>query len=597
VSSSRRGRLTVAALLAGLMGAPALAANPIEIENARPGTSAWQITLPAGTELRCAANNSCSDTTRGEPAIEGYAWPTSVGHEEVISFYVNTREPRYSFTIYRLGWYGGAGGREILKLHLEGTAQSLPTLHPLTGRIECEWENPFTLMIPSSWVTGVYLVKLTADSSGRESYIPFVVRSERHSPLLVQCSVTTWQAYNCWGGKSLYEFNSLSCDRASEVSFVRPYANGDGAGELFYFEINLIRWLEREGYDIGYCTNLDIHDGIEQIANHLAFMSQGHDEYWSNAMRDHVEQARNSGVNLAFLTANACYWQVRLEPASMPEAPLGTMVCYKESWPNYDPYAWDGDETNDSLLTVRWRSAPVNKPEARLIGIMFDNNFVFAPPSNRDIVITNPSHWLFEGTGAEVGTVLPGLLGNEMDRCVPGVSPPDLEILAESPIDAPAAASPFSHMALHVDPESQAMVFATGTLQWSWGLDDYRGFFHQTPRVSEVARQMTRNLLARFMATPPALGVDDAPVTAPRAWPVPFTPGRAPLRVRFATATDSPDAPRVYDIAGRPVVTLERSRDTREISWDGRDFSGRAVTPGIYWVTAGRERVRVVVTR
>ncbi len=585
-------------LFAGTLAYP----NAISIENAKPGTTAWQITLTAFTDRRCPANNSCSGSAAGEPAIEGYAYPASVAHGDTIDFHVSTDEPSYTLAIYRMGWYGGAGGREIMApLQLPGVRQTIPQPDP-TGFVECDWQDPFTVAIPSSWVSGVYLAKLTADSSGRQSYIPFVVRNDvQPADFLVQCSVTTWQAYNCWGGKSLYGFNSTSCAPATRVSFLRPYSNTDGAGEFFYFEINLVRFLEREEYDVQYCTSLDVHERSDLLPRYTGFISSGHDEYWSAPMRSHVEAARDGGVNLAFLTANACYWQIRLEAGTLAESGISTMVCYKDAALSADPLALDVDPSNDSLVTARWRQPPVAKPESRLIGIMFDDRFIVAPPSPLDLVVSNPTHWIYEGTGVVAGTVLPGLLGNEMDRVYPSAAPPWIEILGQSPVLPATFAEPNSHMTIYRVTGTRIMVFAAGTLQWNWGLDDYRGFFQQTPRVSEVVRQMTRNLLFRFIDwSENALDVSPSgpePDDAGRAWPVPFTPGHGSLRVAFGSSGDLPDQAHIYDLAGRPVARVALSRDRREVVWDGRDDRGLAVTPGIYWVTAGRHRVRVIATR
>src|SRR5207249_11069049 len=146
--------------------------------------------------------------------------------------------------------------------------------------------------------------------------------------------------YNNWGGKSLYGVNS-GWGAATKVSFNRPFATdrasqGEGAGEFLIarfmggWECNLVRWLEREGYDVAYCSSLDTHSRPNLLWNHQGFISMGHDEYWSYPMRWHVEAARDRGVNLAFLAANVCYWQVRFEPGA-DGAPDRNMVCYKST--------------------------------------------------------------------------------------------------------------------------------------------------------------------------------------------------------------------------------------------------------------------------
>src|SRR5262249_25191341 len=160
-----------------------------------------------------------------------------------------------------------------------------------------------------------------------QNYIIFVVRDDqRVADLLYQQSVTTYQANNNYPndnttGKSLYEFNSFGANtvtggpQAVKVSFDRPSIN-DGAGEFFMCEVYFVRWIERMGYDVAYATDIDTHANGARLRNYKGFLSVGHDEYWSQAMYDAAEAARDAGVNLAFFGANALYWQVRFEPSS-----------------------------------------------------------------------------------------------------------------------------------------------------------------------------------------------------------------------------------------------------------------------------------------
>jgi hypothetical protein len=323
------------AAVASRAATPAAAAdtapNPVRTENAKPGTAAWRLVNPAAA---------------GE--IEGYASLTSVNRGGTIDLFVRTADPSYRVNVYRVGWYGGAGGREVYASGaVASTPQPAPTEDPATHLVEANWTNPLRLTVPASsdptdWASGVYLAKLTA-SGGKESYVVFAVRDDaRPAALLLQLSVTTYQAYNSWGGYSLY-----TSTPARKVSFNRPYAfhgagaSGVGAGEFFTnltgasypgsraaWEVNMVRWLEREGYDVTYATNLDTHANPSLLANRRAFLSVGHDEYWSYEMRANVEAARDRGVGLGFFSANSAYWQVRFEPSAAGQ-PDRTMVAYK----------------------------------------------------------------------------------------------------------------------------------------------------------------------------------------------------------------------------------------------------------------------------
>jgi N,N-dimethylformamidase beta subunit-like protein len=474
--------------------------NPIQQENTRPGTQDWRLTRPALSH-----------------EIEGYASLTSVTRGGRIGFYVHTQDLSYSIAIYRMGWYRGDGARLVHgPVTRHAVSQPMPSIDPQTGLIECAWQDPYVLAVGSQadqeeWTTGIYLAKLTADTSGAQAYIIFVVRDEtRASDFLFQSSVTTYQAYNNWGGKSLYDFNSVG-GRAVKVTFNRPYAvssnpaaaYGNGAGDFLTnnavppsdasspagWEYNMVRWLEREGYDVSYSTNIDTHSDAQLLDLHKGWLSVGHDEYWTWQMRAHVEGARDRGVNLAFFSGNVCYWQIRLEPSVFTGAPHRTIVSYKDDALTRDPYALD-DLGNHHLMTVRWRDQPVNRPEESLIGVMYDGN-----PVDGDIVITTPGHWTMVGADLELGDRLPRLLGYEADR-VFGNAPPGTTILAESPYQFEGQPH-LAHMTAYTLP-NEATVFAAGTIQWSWGLDDINAPELRRSSLNPSVQQITRNVLARF---------------------------------------------------------------------------------------------------
>jgi hypothetical protein len=326
-----------------------------------------------------------------------------------------------------------------------------------------------------------------------------VVRDDaRPSDLVFQSSVTTFAAYNNWGGKSLYAFNSAD-GPAREVSFNRPYAMApygirlDGAGDfLRRWEYNALRWLEREGYDVTYVTDVDTHERGDVLLSHRVFLSVGHDEYWSWAMRDHVEAARDRGINLVFLGANASFWQIRFEPG--PDGAANrTIVSYKDAAEQDDPFATDSDPANDHLVTGRWRDPPVSRPEASMIGVMY-----VADPVDADMVVADVSHWAFVGTGLANGDAMPGLLGYEVDAA-PADARPDLARLAHSPvIVGDPTRTLHSDMTIYTA-GSGALVFATGSMQWNWGLDGYNAPWLHPLRVNAAAQQVTRNVLRRML--------------------------------------------------------------------------------------------------
>ena len=472
--------------LVGLCGLVTSArANETQTENANPGTTAWQITSPAYHR-----------------EIEGYASLTSVNVGGSISFFVSTGDSTYTMDFYRIGWYGGAGGRELLgPISLPGSVQPTPSPDAY-GDIECNWTASYALTVPTNWVSGVYLVKLTGATSGAQAYIQFVVREDsRNSAYLFQRSITTDEAFNDWpgisnGGESLY-----TNPAAVKVSFNRPYGidesywnTHNGAGFFLRWEVNMVRWLEMNGYDVSYATNIDVHENPNLLSPHKAFLSVGHDEYWSWQMRQNVEAARDAGVGLGFFAANESYWQMRLEPSTISGAIDRTMVAYKSS---SDP------TTNPCLITILWRQNTCEPSEQSLIGVEstgYDIN-----GNNGDIVITDPSNWALAGTGLVSGSTIQSSIGPDADGIVQTDSPAGITVIAHSPLPSgylsdsnPYPAYPYSDMVTYTA-ASGATVFAASTEKWSWTLDDWSAPTQRPSILNTAAQQITQNVLARLV--------------------------------------------------------------------------------------------------
>ena len=421
--------------------------------------------------------------------IEGYASRTSINRGESIRLHVNTSEPSYTVEALRLGWYGGQGSRSMMQpVTVTGEKQEDPAIQA-GGFIECDWKHPYVLQTsnsldPADWPSGIYVAKLTASASGKQSYIPFVVRDDtRASDILFQSSVNTYQAYNEWGGRSLY-----TSPRAVAVSFNRPYGGAFGLGDLLSYEFHMLRFLESEGYDVSYTTNVDTHSQGELLRLHKAFLSVGHDEYWTWQMRDHVETARNLKVNIGFFGANACYWQIRYEPSPVTKEPHRTIVCFKDE--AQDPASHNKNTRH--MTTVKFRTGIVGRPEETLIGQMWETW-----PVQDDMVITDATGWVFDGAGLKSGDHLPGLLGYEVDRMW-DQSPKGTYRVARSPYKH-YGETRYSDMTVYKAP-SGATVISTGTMQWSWGLSNVQiaGLSYEC----DPAKQATHNILQRFGAMP-----------------------------------------------------------------------------------------------
>ena len=462
---------------------PAWGQNPIVVENQNPGSTNWNL------------SNSGSDAV-GQ--IKGYASAASINKGESITFFVSVN-PAQTFTIdvYRLGWYGGAGGRLMQHVDaLQGTQQETCPTDPTLGTIVCAWNPSFTLAVPDTWTSGIFVAVLT-NPAGFQNYIVFVVRDDsRTADLLYQLGVNTLQAYNNWPndnntGKSLYNYNSFGATtitgttRAAKVSFDRPYRD-DGSGGLFYWQLwdlHLIHWLEKNGYDVAYSTDLDTHLNGSRLLSFKGFISAGHDEYWSKPMYDNVQAARDNGVSLAFFGANAIYWQVRYEP-SAAGVPNRILVCYKD--PSIDP-------VQGSTATVQWRDPLLNRPEQALMGVQFsDEN----GSQNFPYVVTNSSSWVYGNTDFTDGSSVPGIVGYEWDRFDSNYPPPPAvagswTLLGNSATVTDAGSADSSNSSIY-QAQSGAWVFATGTMSWSSGLS-------ASGLVDPKIQQATTNVLNRFI--------------------------------------------------------------------------------------------------
>ncbi|MBV8297462.1 MAG: hypothetical protein JO085_11535, partial [Acidimicrobiia bacterium] len=411
----------------------------VQIENAKPGTSDWRVT------------NAGKD---GD--LEGYADKVSAQQGDTVRLFVSTKDHGYHVEAYRIGYYGGLGARLVWKsAELPGQVQAAAIRDHQTNMVEAPWAPSLAVQITPAFVPGVYLFKLVGDS-GVQHYVPLTVRDDRSTAaFVIQNSVTTWQAYNLWGGYDLYEGKNGSGGstfdhRARVVSFDRPYEMGAGSGDFLGNEFPLISLAESLGLDVTYWTDVDLHERGSQLLRHKALLTLGHDEYWSPEMRTGAQQARDQGVNLAFFGANAIFRKIRFEPSQVGAD--RHEIDYKSA--TEDPMA--GVDTK--AVTVDWRLPPISQPESTLIGDFYDCN-----PVKADMVVGDPSAWIYAGTGLDKGDRLKDLIGPEYDRYDPsGVK--NAQVMARSPVVCHGKSS-YSDMTYYTAP-SGAGVWASGTNWW-----------------------------------------------------------------------------------------------------------------------------------
>ncbi|MET0929897.1 MAG: DUF4082 domain-containing protein [Aeromicrobium sp.] len=449
--------------------------NKISCENSKPGTpqSQWDI------------------EGAGDDDIQGFATDISVNVGSRVDFKIDTTASAYSVTIFRTGYYGGDGARQIATVN---PSAPLPQRQPqcitdvTTELYDCgNWGVSASWNVPSTAVSGVYIARLKRADTGGESHITFIVRDDAStSAIVAQTSDPTWHAYNSYGGSNFYRGGNNG--RAYKLSYNRPFATRAGIeARDFYFgaEYPLVRFMEKNGYDVSYIAGVDTDRNGALLKKHKTFISMGHDEYWSKAQRANVESARDAGVNLAFLSGNEVYWKTRYEASSdASHTAYRTLTSYKETWSDdkIDPSAeWTGT----------WRDprfAPKDKgggmPENGLTGTLYMSNETDLPVS---VSAAEGKLRLWRNSGLQsmaAGTttaLAAHTVGYESDEDLDnGSRPQGLIRLSTTTGATPQHLRDFGntvepgttthHVTLYRAP-SGALVFSAGSIQWTWGLD------------------------------------------------------------------------------------------------------------------------------
>nr|WP_051048779.1 N,N-dimethylformamidase beta subunit family domain-containing protein [Rhodopseudomonas sp. B29] len=463
---------------------------------------------------------------QADSSIEGFSAQFTVDHGQRVDFKINTDATNYRVDIYRLGYYGGDGARLVTSFTQNlatAQVQPAPLFDPATKLVDAgNWAVSASWDIPADATSGIYFAELTRLDTGGQNIIPFIVRDDEDpSDITFQTSDTTWQAYNWWGGYNLYGGvdDPGHAGRADAVSYNRPIITRDGgysAGPqdfIFGAEYPAIRWLEQNGYDVNYISGIDTARDGAQLLNSKIFLSVGHDEYWSADQRANVEAARDAGVNLAFLSGNEVYWEVRWENSiDGSGTPYKTLVSYKETWANAD--------IDPGNTTGTWRDPQygAGQPENALTGT------IFTVDSYRLDTIQIPydlSQFRFWNNTAVAGiqpgqtySLTPNLLGYEWDSDLDnGFRPAGLIQLSSTTVDVDTLlldngnttgpGTSTHSLTLYRDPTSGAIVFGAGTVYWTWGLDSHHD--NETTPTDPNVQQAMVNLFADMGVQPETL--------------------------------------------------------------------------------------------
>ena len=510
-------------------------ANPVRCENMLAGDTDWDI------------------SGSGSGSIQGFATDMSVDYGGTVDFKIATDAASYAIDIYRMGYYNGAGARKVATIAPSvPLPQSQPTCQSdaALGLVDCgNWAISASWPIPDDAVSGIYFALLRrTDAIQGASHIYFVVRDDtRTADVVFQTSDTTWQAYNTYGGASTYcapsgvgysnAGTAYGClNRAVKVSYNRPFDTRDHDPQSFLFnaEYPMVRFLEANGFNAKYWSGVDTdRRGADLVGSHKPkiFISTGHDEYWSGAQRTHVENARNAGVNLAFFSGNEIYWKHRFESSIVDGVPHRTLVVYKETLagskidPAVDPV------TNAPIWTGTWRdnrfSPPADggRPENALLGQIWTVNCctgtITVPASMRGLRIWQNTRIAELTSGsASLGSET---LGYEWGEALEnGHQPAGLIRMSSTTMDAPEKILDFgsivgpgtaTHTLTLYKHNSGALVFAAGTVQWSWGLDSQHDRGGPAAHVPDQAMQQATITLFADMGVQPStlqIGADPA---------------------------------------------------------------------------------------
>jgi len=589
----------------------AASGNKIACENSLPGTdpSVWDI---GGA---------------GDSSIQGFATDISVNVGSRIDFKVDTTASAYTITIFRLGYYGGLGARQITTVTPSAT---LPQRQPscitdtTTELYDCgNWAVSASWNVPSTAVSGVYIALLHRTDTNDSSHITFVVRDDSStSDVVFQTSDPTWQAYNAYGGSDFYQ--GAQNGRAYKISYNRPVLTRDGPGGRDFFfsnEYPMVRFLERNGYDVTYIAGVDTDRSGSLLTRHRVFLSVGHDEYWSKGQRANVEAARDAGVNLMFLSGNEVYWKTRYEAsADTSHTAYRTLVSYKETWSNdkIDP----SDEWTGTWRDPRFapRSKGGGVPENGLTGVMYMSNYTDLP-----VRVSSAEGKLRLWRNTSLATMAAGstadlaahTVGYESDEDLDNGSRPAGLIRLSTTTGAvsdylqdfgnvTAPGTTTHHLTLYRAP-SGALVFGAGTVQWTWGLDEDHDSSYAPVPADPRMQQAQVNLLADMSAQPttlmsglvPATRSTDATgptttITAPAA-------GAAVQNGASVTATGT-----AADTGGGVVAGVEVSTDggttwhpaTGTTSWTYTYVQhGRGTTPLMARATDDSANIGVAASR
>ena len=381
----------------------------------------------------------------------GYLSAQSILPGSPLQAFITCKASTFSIELFRMGFYNGDEAQSIWQSEtLPCQTQSAPKFKNYAQPIAANWKS--SLEIPTEKLTpGFYLAKIVA-SDKSASFMSMVIRSETTNNRVVMVMPTmTSLAYNNWAKYSAYTSPTGFTSRARLLSFNLPQQWGYGSGLYLHYVHPLLVVASQTGIDLAFVSDVDIASDPTLLNGARAYVSPGHDEYWTSSERLNVIAARDKGTNLLFMGANVAYWRVRLTKAARGENPV--MEIYKSS--SADP--------NKTEPTIRFRD--VNLPESHLTGLEYK-----CFPAAGKMKIKDPTSWVFQGTGVSSTSEIETVIGPEIDS-LPRVNSFDgkITILTESAVacgdQSKARHKVKTQMILGISPNG-AGTFSVGTMNW-----------------------------------------------------------------------------------------------------------------------------------
>jgi hypothetical protein len=470
--------LTVASTALAVFSVPSAPVSTIAAENEKAGDSGL---------FRAFGRTGSS--------ISAYVSTPSIERGGTMRFFISSASRYVDLKIYRLGWYGGVRARLVRAVaHLAVPSQGrwMPgtfgltdcrdcTYDPATGLLQLGWSPAYALTLDPQWPSGNYYAVFTDSQTKDNSIAYFVVRDDpARTPVLMVMPVLTYFAYNNWGGKSLYQSNSFGpktvtgSTAAAKVSLARPLP--PLASPYDWQEVAL---AERLGLDVSYATSVDVDQSPGLLTGHRLTISVGHDEYWTANIRTAFDEARDSGVNLAFLGGNDADWQTRIEYAVDGSI---VMVVYRNL--AIDPIS----RSKPSAATVHFSAQVVGRPQSLLTGTSYAGALVRSAP----LVLSSavPS-WMLASTILHPGDIIANAVDGECDTAASASPRPSGLVVVGS---ATVALTPDGRQAecdtVFYVASSGAQIFNAADLGWATRL--FEGL-----RPTELSL-MTINVLVRL---------------------------------------------------------------------------------------------------